>query len=346
MSYWYLSKEGSKHVIRKRRGKSQIRYPAKNYPKDRSKESLQAFVIRLNGRDLHAIKVIKTKLAFMPVELQEEFRELLLANIPNQTNARYQYNILQEHLLDFFVTKMNLLDPTLWKTNELKWGQYLLNGKRSASLVRAIVQVSNQFMSFLHKKLPKEVQSIRFEPYSRARFKQYSAKLKMKEKREKFISDEDWELIESKLPIDIAPMIKLAYYYGLRRSECVAFKVEDVREGYLAVERQAGNQPLKNRDKRQTPHWFCTPEKVYGLIQKSVEIHPATLGHKWSEFMETLGLDYQLHDLRRTFITKALKKAPHIDVMHAVGHANIETTMRYLQDDRKLNDSVFVPKAG
>jgi integrase len=57
-------------------------------------------------------------------------------------------------------------------------------------------------------------------------------------------------------------------------------------------------------------------------------------------------LDYGIHDLRRTWITRTLDTQPPHEVMRAADHADLRTTMRYLRDKNQLSDKKFVPKTG
>ena len=62
--------------------------------------------------------------------------------------------------------------------------------------------------------------------------------------------------------------------------------------------------------------------------------------------MRELDYDYDFHDIRHTWITKAIR-LPNVeprDVQLAAGHKNIETTMGcYLHDDRIFGDEPYVP---
>jgi integrase len=60
--------------------------------------------------------------------------------------------------------------------------------------------------------------------------------------------------------------------------------------------------------------------------------------------MDELDFNYDFHDLRHTFITKAISAYPPRDVQLAAGHKSIETTMRYAHDNRNLDDEVFNPE--
>lgn len=375
---YFIAKEGSvysvKRMVKLPDGtRSAVRLDKSKYSKYTDIEELKRFIDRLNGREnRRAIKEIETKLAFLPTALMEEFRELLLAEIPSQKDARNHYKNLHRYCLKFFVDSLKLKDPMDWKANESKWGLALLNelasvdkhlkiyddnDGRSVKTIKGIIQTANRFMAFLHKKMPQEIHFIKFDPISKAKFKDYHAKLNMDvDPVGKFITSKDWDNIEKKLPDDIAPFVRLGYYYGLRRAETLGLELNDIAKGHLNVKRQLTNindgqpkfKPLKNKLNRKTPHWFITPNRTYNLINEAItkRIHPDTLGVKFAAFMKEMNMEYNLHDLRRTFITRALEKnnGNAKPVMMAVGHSNTDITMRYLRDDRQLSDEVFIPK--
>jgi len=62
--------------------------------------------------------------------------------------------------------------------------------------------------------------------------------------------------------------------------------------------------------------------------------------------LKELELSFQFHDLRRSFITKAVRVHNIVDVQRAAGHYDIKTTMVYVQDDRKMDDELFIPDGG
>lgn len=90
------------------------------------------------------------------------------------------------------------------------------------------------------------------------------------------------------------------------------------------------------------------------MLSRTKIIHPDTFTTKWSDYMQELGYDYQLHDLRRTFITNCFRiprdggiagaDVMPTDIQLAVGHQSIVTTMLYKQDDRRMDERVFVPR--
>jgi integrase len=338
------------------------RLPA-NKIKGKSQSELEALCDRLNHRaNRRTITEIKTKLSFLPTELMEEFRVQLEAEIPNQKDAKLHYHNLHRYCLKFFIDIKGLKDPVEWKRNETAWGLALLgetkdlyNEVKAVKTIKGVIHTANRFLLFLHSKLPQEVPKIEFKPISKAKLKEHHARLNLdnEETLGLFIPLAHWRIIRKALPIELKPFVILAYYYGLRRAESLGLAMTDLREGHLSIQRQLKATeplefvPLKGRASRKTPHWFLPPRLTYKLLETThPKIHPDTLGQKFGELMKKLGFPYKMHDLRRTFITRSLDHQTPKDVMLAVGHANIETTMRYVRDDRDLDDKPFVPRAG
>ncbi len=312
--------------------KKQPRYPYRKYKHLSSEAEVQAFVDRLN-HDLEKKKAIRIKSAFIPVPQLEEFRERLLTEIPNAKDAKYLYGCLHRYAMAYFVSELKVLDPMQWHEHQSKWGMHLLSLKLSAKSLRHIIQVTNRFLAFM--KAPA------LRPLTKARLKEHEAKHRLENEAHPglYLQEVHWAQIRNEA------IYCLMYNYGLRRAEALALKPEDVRQGYLSVERQYGNKPLKGRSKRKTPHWFASPAQCHAWIMQVEQVHPDTLYLKFKQRMLKLKLPYQLHDLRRTFITRALDEHSPLQVQLAVGHTSINTTMKYVRDNRELEDSVFKPSA-
>lgn len=332
---WFYQREGNRWAIRsvvKVNGKKkQPRYPYKKYKHLESEEQIRALVDLINHNQ-NKRKNIEVRNAFVPVEKLEEFRERLLVEIPSTKDARYLYKCLHRHTLQFF-TKLEL-NPSLWINFEAHWGSHLLGLGLAPKSLKHIILVSNRFFDFM--KLPK------LKPLTKARLKEQVAvhALSKPSYKGSFMSEEHFALLRNEA------IYLLMYSYGLRRAEALALQCSDVRQGYLSVERQHGNRPLKGRRKRKTPHWFASAEQAYAWISSLVPVHPDTLSLHFKAIMQKHKLEYQLHDLRRTFITRALGLHSALEVQLAVGHAHLTTTMSYIRDNRELEDALFVPKVG
>jgi integrase len=353
MVRWGLYRDRGRWVIR--RGKERL--PTAKYHRIRHDELLlREYVDRLNA-PLRVKEAVKFKHAFISPALLAEYQEWLEAQIPTKRNAQCEYTYLEEYFLNYFIGQLNLSNPLDWfSVHATKWAKFLLSdvAPKSAKTKRAIVQAANRFMGWLHKKRPEEVPPLVFQPLSRAVYKDIEAARQMRGERKerRAISDVHWKEIRRSLSEEpIRPLVLLGYFYGLRRSECLGVRPEDVRQGHLCVERQLGKLgtyfPPKGRGPRKVPHWFARASDAYAWaedLQKAL-MHPDTLTDRWNALMVALDLDYDFHDLRHTFITKSVRKHPVADVMYAAGHKDLKTTSRYVHDARPSDDAPFKPAA-
>jgi integrase len=100
---------------------------------------------------------------------------------------------------------------------------------------------------------------------------------------------------------------------------------------------------LKTIDTRQSEYWNIGPATTYKLIKEMKLFNPDSLTSMFDKEMKRLWFAFQFHDLRRSFITNALRRKHYRDVQLTVGHKQIKTTERYAQDDRDFNRKRFVP---
>jgi integrase len=341
MSKWSLFKEGKRWVIRQWENGKYKRLPVKQYKYIRDNEDeLKAFVHRLNAVALTK-EAVTFKHAFISPLLLEEYKQQLLATIPTEKNAICQYNYLCTYFLNYFIGELNLSDPRQWyAVHKSKWATHLLDQKLSASTLRKIIQEANRFMEFLADKRPDEVAAIKFKPISRARFKTIGS---TKKSTHVFIREKDWVEIEKKLPSNIKSVVSLCYYFGLRRSEALGLVKEDVRKDHLRVKRQNLRiniaSATKARMERKVHYWYGSPKLAYELIAKIVPMHPDSVADELAEFK----LGFRLHDLRATFITRALRDHSAREVQLTVGHKHLSTTMIYAEDHRDFGDDIWTP---
>lgn len=371
-SKWFLidKNKPNPRIRRGRRENGKViwqRYPAEKM-RNIKREDLPAFVMRLNGeteaKRLRAAEAYKIKHAFITQDVLDEYDQYLMQVSSSKKAAQTARYLTHKLFLHFFINVLKLNDPVDWKRQELTWGAALLNlpekkahklfeddEPRSKQSVRHAAQAANKFLTWLHERNPGLFQPIKLVPVSRPVLKLHEQRRKLQQAEGEvgnFISDEDWATIEGALPSNIKPFIQLAYYFGLRRAEAGAITILDVRKGYLAVSRQlvAAEQfePTKNRLNRRVPYWFISPAETHDIVNSLPRrLHPDVLSANFIALMDKLKFPYRLHDLRRTFITKALRQRAAVDVQRAAGHASIDTTMRYLMDDRALDDEVYKP---
>lgn len=345
---WSLFKESGRWVIRRWVDGKNKRLPVRQYRHIREdEEELKAFVHRLNAPLLTA-EAVTFKHAFISPKLMDEYLEVLLARVPNERNARCQHKYLVRYFLNYFIGTLGLPDPKQWfMVHKSKWATYLLSDEvpKSVSTKRKIIQAANTFMEWLAERRPDEYTAIKFKPISRSKFDSLSATESMVKGRDRFLREKDWKVLEKKLPANIKSVVSLCYYYGLRRSEALGLRLDDVRKEYLKVERQnlIVGQPaiLKGKKKRKTPHWYLKPSQAYALIEAIVPMSPDSVADEWAK----LKTGFNLHDLRATFITRALRDHKAREVQLAVGHKQMATTDRYADDHRDFGDDIWLPGA-
>lgn len=384
ISEWYYQKEtfnderiySVRRVITLSSGKTSLeRYPAANYRDIRTDEKkVKDFVIRLNGKDPRVERIkarIEFNHAFIDEELLFEYEEIYLRNyIPNADETRQLTSYLKRYALNFFIGKLGLGNPIDWHRNQHLWGLALLGktknkdhilfedgAMRSANVLKRIIFELNRFMIFLHSKKP-DIQALTFTPLTPAVLKEHEARRELKgEVREaKYVPELEWKKIDKNLPTGWGDVIRMCYYYGLRRNEAYGLQLTDIKKGFLSIDRQLDKivdkerdfKPLKGRYKRKTPHWLAKPENTYKLINGISElcIHPDTITDAFAKLCTKLQLPrYTVHDLRRSFITNCVKKGiSQEDLRLAVGHVDGATTYKYyVMDARELDDEVFKP---
>jgi integrase len=304
-------------------------------------QDLPNFVIHLNSLNKVAVVVVVNSNKFTNDRVLESFRKILVNKINSPTHINDLMSVLKNHVIKFFQYESKLEDINDWINYETDFGEYLVSLKYSASHIKRIIQVANRFFKFLSKTNP-EVKAVIFEPLSHFKLKV------QKNDRRKFISESDYKRIIKAISPAILPHAILSYSFGLRCSEVLGLKTDDVYEDCIELQRQQHDskitKDLKNRSVRSIPYWFISAEDAFCHINNIKPMHQDTLSRLFVREMKKQGLDFQFHDLRRTFITNALRLHHYRDVQLAAGHSDLKTTMLYAQDDRLLQRKKFIPK--
>ncbi len=369
---WILTKEKNRLTIRKSGGG---RYPREKYKDITSQRELENLVMRLNGQnpdEERAKTSVSFKHAFIDPALLDRYFIFLKSRVPKYKETFTLFNYLKNYALNFFIGNLNLANPLDWHKQQDIWSMYLLNtdsdldeerlifykdknGKKvrrimSGKVLKATIYELNRFLEWLHYQRPEEVGFLKLNPISESMYDTHEAIRKNKglNRDARYITPAHWKLIEPKLTTYMRVPALLSLYYGLRRNETLGLLVNDVKNGHLSVERQWGGEILKDKENRKVPHWFCTPKEARALIESIPEIHPDTISSRFSKICADLNLPpYIFHDIRRTFITNAVKaKIEPEQLRLAMGHSTIDTTYRYyIMDSRELADEVYDPNA-
>ena len=359
ISHWYkwglVVKAGVTHIRRYRKVAGKIEWEF--YPKDKFRDytpdEIKTLLNRLNSSRLIEEQQAAARYDFDYSYINRKSIEGFEASLSNKIEAKdYIVNImsmLNDFTFKFFIRTLKVPDPNHWLRYEDKFASFLMKEKKSVSYLKRIIQVTNRFLKYLHRTNPDEVRLIILDPLSKMKLQSLKAKNSID--REKYITSDQYKKILKEVDDKtILPAIEIAYHFGLRIAEVLGLEVDDVFEDCLDVKRQLikltpikYTGPLKNKIKRSVPYWFASPEDVYNWIESLPQIHHDTLSDRFKAQMDRLNLPFQFHDLRRTFITNALRKYNSRDVQLSAGHSDLRTTMLYAQDDRQLQRKRFKP---
>jgi integrase len=132
-------------------------------------------------------------------------------------------------------------------------------------------------------------------------------------------------------------MVAVAVYGGLRRAEIIFLRWGDVVGGVICV-RNSEHHRVKDYEERQVPEHAELRAILAGLPQRLPWCFPTQRGLPWDG--SNLRRECQrwglrgFHLLRRTFATTALRAGIDVRTVQVwLGHAELETTMRYLRPE-------------
>lgn len=139
-------------------------------------------------------------------------------------------------------------------------------------------------------------------------------------------------------------MIAVGFNHGLRPSEVVAIKADDIRDGYLTVQRLKGSnrttQPLIASENPLLDEAVGLFEYARGMAgnQRLFPITRRQFGRLFEQHARTAGIPRHLahpHILKHTIAMQTIQSAGIENVRQYLGHKSISSTGEYL----KVSDS-------
>lgn len=332
-------------------GKTQWeRYPTKEY-KELSLGEVDSLLNRLNAS--HKVRIAERDeqfnydLAYVNKTSLGKFEEYLSSQANDQNHITSSMAFLNNYGLKFFIVAKDIPDPAQWHKASVSWGEWLLKQDIKPATIVKVVTIVNRFTAFLQENVYTEMPAARkLAPIGRNKLK----RMALSSDGTKFITDETWVKIVDWVKANdpgVLPNVLLSEAYGLRLSESQGLDKSKFFNSYLLVSEQGDRiklgklvlKPIKTIDTRKVPHWNIEPRAAWELVKTVEVMHPDTLNKRVNEGFNKFG--HTSHDMRRRFITKALRAKETRDVQLAVGHKNIMTTMGYAEDDRELQDQMM-----
>jgi integrase len=199
----------------------------------------------------------------------------------------------------------------------------------------------NREMSCLHHIFTKAVEwdMIEQSPFDRGK----SLRLKENNKRLRFLSEDEIDKLIDACPKYLRRIVECAILTGMRRGEILSLKWDQVRNGFIYLEK------TKTNEARQIPIADDLEElfkemrsELMRQIRKDAQFKPKYVftndGKRIRDprgvFANSLKLagivDFRFHDLRHTFASQVLLKGGSLkDIQELLGHKDISMTMRY-----------------
>jgi len=132
-------------------------------------------------------------------------------------------------------------------------------------------------------------------------------------------------------------LILVLYHTGMRLSEALNLKAEDITDNYIHLYR------TKSGKARAIPIHTAISEVLIRFINKP-KLTVYGYENQFRRLRKQLGLpkEARLHDLRHTFATNLCEKGVSVDVVSKLlGHSNIQTTLIYARvSDRRLSQAI------
>jgi integrase len=181
-----------------------------------------------------------------------------------------------------------------------------------------------------------------------------------------FSPEEVMALVRAAADEQDAAIYLTAAFTGLRRGELVALRWRDVdfagsHVRVTATYGEGGSSTPKSGKVRSVPMAPAVAEALARLTQREAQtsgddlVFPGIAGgyldasalyRRYKRALRAAGLrDLRFHDLRHTFGTRMIGRASILQVKEWMGHADVDTTMKYLHYAPKSSDAALVAAA-
>jgi integrase len=192
----------------------------------------------------------------------------------------------------------------------------------------------NREMACLHHLFSKAVEWDMMEqsPFERKQ----SLRLKENNKRMRFLNQEEIESLRNACSPHLRPIVETAILTGMRRGEILSLKWEQIRGGFIYLEKTKTNEArqipvsegleaiLKDIRRRDGLRY----EHVFTYKGNPIE---SNLQASFGAALKKAGIvDFHFHDLRHTFASQLVLNGGSLkDVQELLGHKSMTMTLRY-----------------
>ena len=309
-----------------------FRYMGKQYRKSGFKTKAEAVNAEQKARiDLASGKVANDKIVFK--EIFPLYLEYIRCRHSASTFVNYQY--IYKNYLSFFEDYKTMdINPQLI--------EHFINNKLKESTPAAVDKAIRTAKAMYNYAIKMNIVS--FNPFAK------TSPIRLEKKTHKRLEvSELYKLLEESDKDDkrLKVAIALSALAGLRRGELLGLKWDDIRDGYIYVERAfvaigGLKDDLKTVSSRRRIKICKTLENILEEHRKSSynygefivsnyngENYPIKKLHtEFKALLKKVGIEMRFHDLRGTYTDIALKaNVPLKQIQRNLGHSRITTTM-------------------
>jgi len=192
----------------------------------------------------------------------------------------------------------------------------------------------NRELACLHHLFKKAVewQFLERSPFERG----HSLILKENNKRLRFLTGEEVQGLLSVCLPHLRPIVKCAVLTGARRGEILSLKWEQVRNGFIYLEKTKTNEARQIPISDDLEAVFRGIRRREGLRSEYVFTYQGqpvrnNIKHSFNSAVKKAGIvNFHFHDLRHTFASQMLLRGSTLkDVQELLGHKSMTMTLRY-----------------
>jgi integrase len=332
--------EGLMATIRKRQGKKGVSWQI-DYFDPTGKRVRQSFKLKKEAEaELGKRVSLKAENRYLDVKKEytttlEQLTDKYTVNYQSQAsfkNAKRKYleNFKKYFGKDTLLSNIRYVDLETYRNNLKR--KPITTPKGNIKGIRSDAAV-NREISCLHHLFSKAVEWEMAErsPFDRGK----SLRLKENNKRLRFLDEDEIEKLLDACPNYLRHIVRCAILTGMRRGEVLSLKWEQVRNGFVYLNKTKTNEARQIPISEDLSELFREIRKDKHLTSKHVFTY---LGERVKETKRSFKtalkragiVDFRFHDLRHTFASQVLLKGGSLkDIQELLGHKDISMTMRY-----------------
>ena len=163
-----------------------------------------------------------------------------------------------------------------------------------------------------------------------------SLKLKENNKRMRFLNEDEIQRLLSTCAPHLKPIVETALLTGMRRGEILSLKWDQIRSGFIYLEKTKTNEARQIPVSEALEAVFKDIRRKEGLRYEHVFTYQGrriedNFSNSFRTALKRAGLvDFRFHDLRHTFASQLILNGGGLkDVQELLGHKSLTMTLRY-----------------